>query len=358
MSIPVVQAKNIFTKAYMQAYKERVPAPSFLKSFFQVKTYATKTVGIEVQRGSERIASDVLRGTDGIRNTFSLHTEKEYMPPFFNENFDATQLDRYDVGFNNMGTASPATIGYLASDVADKLVTLREKIERSKERQCAQVFETGVVTISNGDNIDFKRKAGSMVDLGGGAYWSNAGADIDTHIQNAGIFLRNYGKNTSGELNLIMSTTAYIALKKTDWFKNNANFQAISLIDITMAQRESTGATLHGRISAGSYVAYIWTYDEVYEASAGSFTSYLSSKKVICLPNRGTRFELAHAGVPAIIRDTRNAEFSQYIQDQAAEYYVNNYIDEKAKAHTFEIMSAPLAVPVTIDQIYTMQVLA
>jgi hypothetical protein len=66
---------------------------------------------------------------------------------------------------------------------------------------------------------------------------------------------------------------------------------------------------------------------------------------------------MAHAGVPAIITDRRRAEYPQFIANQAAEYYLNNYIDMKRKSHTFEICSAPLAVPVTVDMIYTMQVL-
>ncbi len=358
MSIPTVQSKKIFSMAYLQAYKERIPAPGFLKSFFDVKKFATKYVGIEVQRGSERIASDVVRGADGNRNTFSRSSEKQYMPPFFNENFDATQLDRYDIGFNQMENATPETIGYLGSDVADKLVTLREKIERAKEKQCSEVFETGVVTMNNGDNIDYKRKSGSIVDLGGGDYWTNSDADIDGQFQSAGEFIRNYGKNATGEINAFMSTSALNALKTTDWFKNRADFRQVRLVDLNMAQRMSTGATLHGTVTAGSYIVYLWTYDEVYENSSGVITRYWPEEKVCCTPVGGSRFELLHAGVPAIIRDANNAEFPQFIQDQAAEYYINNYIDEKAKSHTFEIYSAPLAVPVTIDQIYTMKVKA
>ena len=356
MAIPAVQAKQIFTKAYLQAFKENVPSSSFLKSFWNVKTFPTKSVSIEVQRGTERIAVDVLRGVDGNRNTFSRSTEKEYIPPFYNENFDATQLDRYDIGFNQIGQATPQTIGYLASDVAGKLLMLREKIERAKELQCAQVFETGVVTINNGDNIDYKRKATSLIDLNTpGDYWTVAAADVDSDISNAGNFLRQTGKNAVKELNLVMSGDVYAALKTTDWFSDTANWRRANLMDIRTPQADATGGVYHGEVSAGAYRVHLWTYDEVYENASGTITRYWDATKAVVLPTAGTRFDLVHAGVPAIIRDTANAEFSQFIQDQAAEYYINNYIDEKAKAHTFEMYSAPLAVPVTVDQIYTMK---
>jgi hypothetical protein len=356
-NIPTQQARGIFTQAYMTAFKEMVPASSFLKSFFTVETFDTKFVGIEVQRGTERIAVNVIRGADGQRNQFSKSSEKIYMPPFYNENFDATSLERYDRGFNMAEGVSLPTIGYLARDVANKYTALRMKIERAKEKQCAEVFETGIITLNNGDNIDFKRKSGSKVDLSG-AYWSDITADVESQLINGAEFIRQTGKNGEPELILVMSGAAWVALKKTNYFKNNANFQKVQLIDIQMPQASAFGAAYHGRIIAGAYTINVWTYDEVYEAhSDGSITRYLPSNKAFMVPARGTRFNVVHAGVPAIMRDLANAEFPEYITQQAAEYYLNNYIDPRGKAHIFEIYSAPLAVPVTVDQIYTMQVL-
>ena len=358
-NLPVQQSRNIFTKAYLQAFKENIPAPSFLKSFFNVKTFATKTVGIEVQRGTEKIAVDVLRGVDGTRNQFSLSTEKEFMPPFFNEYFDATQLDRYDRVFGAEASFVPATIGYLATDVAEKYAMLKAKIERAKEKQCAEVFETGIVTLTNGTNIDFKRQADSIVDLDvGGSYWNETNADVEAQLIAGAEFIRNEGKNGTPEFNLVMPGAAWVALKKTDYFTNNANFNQVKLVDINMPQATAFGAGYHGRITAGAYTINVWTYDQVYEAgSAGTITKYFDATKAFMVPVMGTRFELAHAGIPAIIRDTANAEFGSMIVSQAAEYWLNNYIDPKGKAHIFEIMSAPLAIPVTVDMIYTMKVL-
>ena len=357
-NLPVQQARNLFTKAYLQAFKEEIPTPSFLKSFFDVKVFATKTIGIEVQRGTERIAVDVLRGVDGKRNTFSKSTEKEFIPPFFNENFDGTSLDRYDRVFGMGEGVVPATIGYLVNDIQGKYSALRGKIERAKEKQCAEIFETGIVTLNNGDNIDFKRKAASKVDLGTGNYWSTTTAAIETQLIAGGTFLRNVGKNGTPEFNMVMSGSAWVSLKASDYFKNNANYNQVQLTDINMPQATAFGAAYHGRIVAGAYIINVWTYDEVYENASGTIVRYMPANIAFMVPVKGTRFELAHAGVPAIIRDTKKAEFGDMIVSVAAEYYLNNYIDPKAKAHVFEIFSAPLPVPVTVDQIYTMQVLA
>jgi hypothetical protein len=360
MSLPVNQLRAIFTKAYMEKYKEIIPAPSFLKSFFNVKTYLTKSVGIEVQRGTERIAVDVQRGVDGNRNKWSLSTEKQFVPPFYNENFDATSLDNYDMMFGMAPNATPSVVGYMANDVAERLLQIRAKIERAKEYQCSQVFNTGVVTLKNGDNIDFKRRAESLVDLNagsGGGYWSVAGTDIDLQLSNAGNFIRTFGKNSVKEANIITSGKAYAALKQTDWFKNTTDFRRANLMDLTMPQANANGGVYHGTVSGGAYVYHFWTYDEIYEDSTGTVQRYFPEDKAFVVPVQGTRFELAHAAVPAILKDVTNAEFNEYIGSIAAEYYINNYIDPKAKAHIFEMYSAPLAIPVTVDMIYTMKVL-
>jgi hypothetical protein len=156
-----------------------------------------------------------------------------------------------------------------------------------------------------------------------------------------------------------MSGSEWTALKKTNYFTNAANFQQVKLIDINMPQKTAFGAGFMGEISAGAYTFKVWTYDEVYESGPSkTITRYWPANKVFMTPEQGTRFTLAHAGVPGIIRDVNNAEFPEFIQNQAGEYFVNNYIDAKAKSHTFEIMSAPVAIPVTVDMIYTMQALA
>jgi len=359
MSIPVEQSKGIFTQAYLKAWKDNIPAQSFLKSFFDVKTFATKYVGIEVQRGTERMAVDVIRGVNGNRNTFSKSSEKVYLPPFFNENFDATDLDRYDRVFGSDVSKTPATIGYLASEVAAKYLALQDKIERAKEKQAAEVFHTGIVTIKNGDNVDYKRKSDSKVDLtGAGGYWTTTTTDIESQLIAGAEFVRNNGKNATAEFNLVMSGASWVSMKKNDYFKNNANYNQVSLLDINFPQAKSTGASYHGKITAGAYIFNVWTYDGVYENASGTITRYLPANISFMTPVQGTRFDMVHAGVPAIIRGTKKAEFGSMIVQKASEYYLNNYIDQIGKAHIFEIYSAPLAVPISVDMIYTMQVSA
>lgn len=60
-SITTQMARGEFTKKVIDVYKEKPVVTSFLRSFFPEKTSVTKTVSIEVQRGTEKVAVDVAR---------------------------------------------------------------------------------------------------------------------------------------------------------------------------------------------------------------------------------------------------------------------------------------------------------
>src|ERR1017187_8822852 len=95
-SISTTDAKGLFTNTLIDVYKEKIKSTNFLRSFFPTVESPSLEVSIEVQRGFEKTAVDVVRGTDGNRNTFSKTTEKIFIPPFYREYFDATQLQLYD----------------------------------------------------------------------------------------------------------------------------------------------------------------------------------------------------------------------------------------------------------------------
>lgn len=346
--------KGILTQTFIRVYQESIPAPSFLKTFFPVKTYPTATVMLEISRGSEKVAADIVRGSRGNRNTFSRWSAKEYMPPMYKEFFDATQLDHYDRVLGQLQDGNPATVAVFAREIAGKYIELRKKIERAKELQAAQVFETGIVQLTNGDDIDYKRKATSMVDLAGsGGYWSTASTNIEAQLIASAEFIRQEGKNGVPEFNLVMPGTAWTFFKKSDFFKDIANFNQVSLVDIRMPQTTSFGAGYHGRINAGAYIFNVWTYDEVYENTSDVITRYWPATKAFVMPVSGYDFELSHGAVPAIMK----VGGQTLIGRTAAEYYQWDSPDVNEMSHYYYIASAPVALPVSIDMIYTMQVL-
>ena len=329
----------------------------FLRSFFETREVSSKEVSIEVQRNSENIAVDVLRGTEGNRNTMDRFSEKVFIPPYYREYLDATQLYFYDQLFGRGDVEmDEMTLQDWIAEIMERMMMLQAKIERSIEKQCSEVLQTGIVLLNNGTNIDFRRKATSLVDLTTGSYWDQTAVDPIPSIEAGCTFLRQQGKMMGGVVNMILGEKAYSSLLANSEFQNRIDFRRVPIVDLSMPQRqaEAVGSAFHGEFSAGAYIVRVWTYPQFYEATAnaGATTPYINTRNMILLPME-PRFRLAYAAVPKLIRDTRNAEFPEFIMQQRGAFTIGNYIDERTETHVFDIKSAPLAIPVAVDQIYT-----
>ncbi len=347
MNISVTDARGLFTKMLIAVYKEKVTPTSFLRSFFTTVETSTKELSIEVQRGTEKIAVDVERGTEGNRNSFSKSTEKIFVPPYYREYFDATELDLYDRLFGSTTTEiSDSVFQDFLQAVADKLRMLQDKIERSYELQCSQVLQTGIVTLQAGTNINFKRKVASIVD-NSGTPWSGAN-DPYAQIQAGMDFLRKVGKVQGGSGNAIVGSDAMAAFLNNAKVLSRGPLTNVNLDAIRAPQKNSLGAALFGRITCGSYNVNLWTYPEFYDL-AGTSTPYIDPKNVILLPE-APKFVLGFAAVPQLL--------TTGVAVQKGAFLVGNYIDERNAKHIFDIKSAGVAIPVAVDQIYTMKVLS
>lgn len=345
--ISTVDAKGLFRTAVIDVYKERLAPMSFLRSFFPSVESVSKNVSIETVRGFEYIAKDVARGTDGNRNSFGKSTQKIFAPPYFREWFDMTELDLYD---KLVGSAmiNDEVFAQLISEGADKTAILQDMIERAYELQCSQVLTDGIVTLNNGDNINFNRKADSLVDLGAGNYWTGSSVDPNTVFEAGANFIRQKGKARGAIINCLVGSEALSQFFNNDVVKDRGKIVQYALDLITPAQRDSVGATFHGEVSAGSYRIRLWSYPESYTADDNTETPYLDPKKIIMVPEK-PRFKLGFAAVPQLLVEgslpTKGA------------YRVEEYIDQRKKSHIIDVQSAGLAIPSAVDQIFTAKVI-
>lgn len=347
MAIPIQDARNLFTKMIVAVYKEQVATTSFLRSFFPTKEVMSKEISIEVQRGFEKVAVDVERGTNGNRNTFSKSTEKSFVPPFYWEYLTANEHRLYDVAIGMMNTNS---FSQMTAELASDLFELRQKIERAYELQCAQVLETGIVQLNAGVNIDFKRKSASLVDLGAGNYWTTGTVSPYDTLELGAKFIRQVGKSQGSVYNVIMGSEALSAFLDNTIVKERADIRHFSLDGVRAPQRNSVGGTLHGEVSAGAYTFRIWTYPEYYDNAAGDSTAYVNEKKIIILPE-APKFTLTFGAVPQLIGEGGSVP-------QKGAYLIQDFVDERATSHEMHIKSAGVAIPVAVDQIWTGQVVA
>ena len=354
-TISTVAARGLFTKKLIAVYQERTAPTAFLRSFFKVKESDTKQISIEVQRGTERIAVDVERGTLGNRNSFSRSSEKIFVPPYYREYFDATDLDFYDRLFTQNGTVDAVSFSQWLGTVVEKLAMLQDKIERSYELQCAQVFETGIVQLTNGDNINFNRKAASLVPNSAGNTWLTDTVSPYASLEAGATFIRTKGKASGNIFNVILGSTAYNYFLGNAIVKTRADVRRISLDEVRMPQKNAVGGVLHGTVSAGAYEFRLWTYPEYYDTKAASNLPYMNAKKIVILPDN-PNFNLGFAAVPQLMG--KKAEVGAGLAGKRGAYLVGEYLDERNSAHIIDIKSAGVAIPVAIDQIYTETVVA
>lgn len=345
--IPVSDARGLFTKTLIDVYRERINPKLFLGSFFDVKESTSKNVSIQVQRGREKVAVDVYRHSSGSRLKTTRSSEKIWTPPYYHPYIVCNEHELYDVA---IGAQTPDMFIRLAEELADEVVTMRDTINRSYELQRSQVFDTGVVELKSGANIDFKRKAASLVDKGGGNYWATGTVDPYADMETACQFLRKEGKATGGVFNAILGSEALSDFLSNTIVKERADIRRITLDDLQMPQVNAEGGVYHGQVSAGSYKVNIWTYEEYYEDADGNLTPYIDPKKMVMLP-LAPRFTMAFAGVPQLLTDGNTVP-------QKGAFLLQEFIDERAQAHEMHLKSAGLAVPVAVDQIHTTQVVA
>ena len=346
------QHRKGFTQQLVATFSDRVGVKSGFGAFFPDKTTRTKGFSIEVERLGKKVAVDVQRCTDPIRNKFSKSTEKIFIPPMYSLSFDFTACESYDVTFG-MGTVPNEITGTSLLQSADaKLTHLKDQIERAKELQRAQILQTGIVVLKNGDNIDFKRKAESFETLTGTARWTvSADCDPVKDLQDGCEFLRNTGRSGASTVNAIMGSTAFNNFKLSAKVKAEADIRNINRTDIQMPMMDNvSGLVFQGQVGAGDFIVNLWTYNETYEDADNNEVRYLDANKVILLPSDFQGFT-GHGALPAVLG---NVHDGQYVGNVEATYEVHDVIDPKKMSWEYILNSAPLAVPLSVDRIYTL----
>lgn len=361
MAISVTQARAQFTNKLIGQLRVVPEVGSFLRSFAAESQSFTKYISFDVERNGEQIAVDVVRGAEANRNTFRQNFNKAFLPPFYFEDMDATQIDLYDRAFG-----SPLIDEGVMSDLIQvmgiRLGQLRNKIERAVENQWAQVLSNGIVTLVSGDSIDYRRQSASIVDLGSGNYWDSTAVDPYATLETGALWIRQNARVPLFEVTAIFGSKAWNA------WRNNANVQKMNTLrnwkfdDYVRNEQRPGGSIYHGSCDAGSYRMNIYSYPEIYQQNANidankTNTYFLDQTKVYLFPAK-PHFKTVYAAVPQLLRANKAANPDGLTPDVAEKYVLSDYTDDRMTAHVFNIKSAPLAMPMLVDEIYTAKVIA
>lgn len=349
------QHTNTLRKTVAARFEEDKAPKSGLTQFFPRRTFLTDLIDVEVLRDSDTIAIDVERFTEGNHTKNSKSTEHTYRPPFFKENYDFNRDAVYMQSVANGILDSTNANQQIVENVLKSMRKSRGRIERAILKQQAQVLQTGTVTLESGDNIDFKRKAASMVDLGAGNYWNESGANPIEDIRTGLTFLRDEGGSSSSTANLIMRGVTLQDFLSNTTVKETANFRRISRLEISMPQFDDTsGLAFHGTFAAGDFEVLVWTYNEKYTDANGTKTYYLDENKTLLVPGDFEGF----TGFGGLVTSRDITIEGQSVPAPVileTEFLVRPYYDPRTISSGLSLMSAPLVVPYTIDRLYTLQ---
>lgn len=358
--IPIQQHSATIASKVVGKFIEDIPVRAGFSGFFPSETTATLMVDVEVERDNDLIAVDVKRFTEGNKNKFSKSSEHKYVPPFFKEDYDFARDEVYmntvALGVTNATGANQA----IAQNALKNVRKNKKKIERAIRKQQADVLQSGIVTLKNGDSIDFRRKAESMVDVGAGSalYWNEAGSKPAEDLAAAMRFLRDVGNSTGSTINVIMRTDAMNAFLANTSITTILDSRRMDRAKIDMPQfNEASGMAFHGQIAAGDFTVNLWTYNEKYTDADGNTVYYLDRENAIVLPS-DFQGKTVFGGLPYMRKATIGGAEAKLPGVIEADFLLRAYDDEKTISSTLELTSAPLVVPFTIDKVYTMKVLA
>lgn len=351
-NIPASQASPLLTIALKARYDELslLKVNNFYRSFYKEEICKELYPAVDVRRGSEKVAMDVIRGHQGNRISLTKSTQKAFEPLYYKEYYDATQLKAY---FRVFGTKSfnINELDGLAASLAAENKAMTDTLDRALEIHCSTIFEDGTITAADGTILDFKRKAASMVDPGAGFYWDDTNVDIVAQLRAGCDFLRQVGKSQGYVVNAIMGVDAFAALRKNTELNARWNQFNNKRDMLPPSQLEATGAVFQAEIDVDSYKVRVWTYNDFYEDAAGNMQPYKDPKTVV-MTGEDPMFKLFYGAIPQV---TTNFNTTGLIA--GAKIY-RDFRNEEMGYHRFYVQSAPLPAPIAVDQIYTLQALA
>lgn len=347
MNISVTDALPLFTGQIVAKYSDNQRPKSFGRSYFTEVTTASKLASILSQRGLNLVASDVNRGSRGHLNTFDKSTQGIVFPPYFSEYFNIVDLDSYEA-LTMDGFQSQILWGQFMDSIAAKMEFCMDTIDRRYELMCWQLFNTGIITLNNGNSIQYGRKPGSLLDPGAGNYWANAVNPITGTLTRGATWLNETGKMVGNTIDVIFSEGAWTAwLNNAAVGANDLKFNNNLTVLANSAVRDSTGKTFLGSTTSGAFNFNFFTYSDFYEDENGTKFKYLDDKKVIMVPSVAQNV-LTYCAVPADLTKGLIARAGKF----------QTWDEIKRTAHNIGVDSAGVPMLGAVDQVYTEKVVA
>ena len=348
---------NLFRKVMTSLYDEKMQSGqvnTFLLNLFgknpqELIISETEKVNTDVIRDNRLVAVDVLRGGgEGNKNVVGKYTAHEYAAPLYWEEspITANMLNKRLPGVDPyQETGRMEALAYWASRAQ---VDNTNKILRAMEKMAAEALQSGSITLSNEDSLDFGKKSEHTITPS--TKWDNSGDPIGD-LETLADILHQDGKMKPNTL--IFGASAW------DAFINNSNVQTYldnRRIEPGMLAPGETieGAKTWGAFDVGQYRFVVYIYNDFYDSS-GTATPYVTTDSVIMMNSmaRLTKAFCAVEVLPQFENDYREQGMPSLPQFQPGEFIPFVY-EMPPSSLMAGVQSAPLVIPTAIDTIGTL----
>ena len=349
---------DVIRKAMEVGFDLKQKPSMFLSNLFKKKQL--KGIKVELQgRVVEGYYSvDVKLGTGGRYNSLDEYEKRDFIVPEYNDIASLTEEDVFKAQFGQTEYDQTANI---INAINDGQEIFSDKQRRAEEKQASDALFEGRIVLAGGNKIDFKKKATHKKSVSS-AKWNTAGGDPIQVIQDLIALCLADGKISTSEWNLVFEDKGLNAFLGNAKVKENGNWnEGIKRTDINMPVESTPGAMFHGRISAGSYLVNIWSYNEKYTvpkgygfAHEGEQFGYIPSGCAALLP-MNPNFVKYYGAI-----NNTNAPTTPGIGGNKLELiereqlpYAYDVLDDGSATTKYGVKSRPLCVPVEIDSFAT-----
>ena len=320
-------------KKMLDAYIKNMQVSTFfIKNFFsQSILFDTEEVDMDFYKDKRSVAPFVFEGVESVNTSREGFITKRYKTPYIGIN---TIYDR-DV----LNKRLPGELEYAGLTPDERAVTLQmldyvrldNMITRREELMCAELLQTGIVTIEeysldktkpvNTAKVEYDKN--KCEQLTGDKEWSNANADIYGMLEKKALDIRQAGYNPEV---IIIGHEAWSYMLKNKSILDALDNRRINLgsIDPTVMSNESgEGYSYLGQIS-GPIIGNLqmYSHNAWYNKSEGELTPYLDPNTVIITPkNIG---EMLYGAI-TIIPHPDSSEFVTYVQKRVPKISINHY---------------------------------
>lgn len=346
----------------LKMVKSKASPSLFFRGLFADKISQARGAEFFVKKYGRDVAVDVsIYATEGNVNRFDKQTQKDFIPPFYYETCPYSAHEAYQALMNPASsTISKGQYVSLTEKMAEDLLHVYDKLDRTEELLCSQALYTGTVTVRNGNNIDFKREAGSMKAYNSDYDWGIDTVNPDDILIEGAQWLVSKGYAApAGLVHVIMGNTALQKFQLNPIRKAKGDIRDQKYMTLSTGRMNGVGAVPQGTYSAGSYTFILWSYPEIYkDPDSGADTNYANPYAILMLPEV-MDFEMFYGAVP---------EWSSRIDGMPAEGSIPTVVagkrvvfqekDIKAVSMANSIKSAPLPLTKEVNKIFVATVAA